>query len=162
MKVLLRASVPSLGIIGEVVDVKVGYARNYLIPQHLAMEPTEANLKAIEAEREAYLVQMAKIKAEVQARAKVVDGKEVTITCRANEQGHLYGSVGPAQIVEALAKEGVSSVAEGDIVLDEAIRTLDKYEVKLHFGEDADAMISVWVVPAHEEGDEDEDADRDE
>jgi large subunit ribosomal protein L9 len=150
MKVLLRANVPHLGQIGEVVQVKSGYARNYLMPRGLAAEPTTGNLKRIEAEKKAYLAELAKRKAGIQARAALVDGKEVTITALANEEGHLYGSVGPAQIVEALAREDLH-VEEENIVLPEPIRTLDKYEVALSFGEGVTAKVNVWVVPAHRE-----------
>jgi len=154
MKLLLRANVPMLGTIGEVVTVKAGYARNYLVPYGLGVEPTPANLKRIEEEKKAYLAGLAERKAEIRARAALVDGKEITLSCRANEQGHLYGSVGPAQIVEALAADGVH-IEEGNILLDEPIRTLDKYEVKLGFGEEVTASIDVWVVPIREEEDED-------
>jgi large subunit ribosomal protein L9 len=153
MKVLLRANVPNLGIIGDVVEVKTGYARNYLIPQRIAIEPTAGNLKRVEAEKQEYLAKLATIKAEIQARAKLVDGKEVTISARANVDGQLYGSVGPAQIVEALAKDGFS-IDEDNVTMGEPIRKLDKYEVALSFGQDVKAKISVWVVPVHEEGDE--------
>ncbi len=148
MKVLLRANMPSLGQVGDIVEVKAGYARNCLMPQGLAIEPTEGNLRQIEAEKQANLVELAKQKAQIEARAKLVDGREVTITALANPEGHLYGSVGPAQIVAALAKENLP-VEQENVVLDEPIHTLDKYEVKLHFGEGVEATINVWVVPAH-------------
>lgn len=150
MKVMLQRNVPHLGAIGEVVEVKPGYARNYLFPQGLAVQPTDGNLRRIEAEKAAYLAKLAKQKAQIQARADLVDGKEVTITALANEEGHLYGSVGPAQIVEALAKEGMP-VEEENVALDEPIHMLDKYEVNLKFGEGVTATINVWVVPARQE-----------
>lgn len=146
MKVLLRANVPNVGMIGEVVEVKTGFARNYLLPQRLAVEPTPGNLKRIEAEKQEYLARLAKLKAEIEARARLVDGKEVTIAARANEEGQLYGSIGPAQIVEALAKENLH-VEEKNVVMAEPIRQLEKYEVSLNFGEEITAKISVWVVP---------------
>jgi large subunit ribosomal protein L9 len=151
MKILLRANVPHLGQIGEVVNVKAGYARNYLVPQGLAIEPTAGNLKRVEAEKATYLAQLAKIKAEVQARAMLVDGKEVTIAALANPEGHLYGSVGPAQIVEALARENIQ-IDEANVVLAEPIRTLDKYQVSLKFAHEVTATVNVWVVPAHGSG----------
>ncbi|NLF31821.1 MAG: 50S ribosomal protein L9 [Planctomycetes bacterium] len=153
MRIMLKKNVPNLGMIGDVVNVKDGYARNYLLPYGLADEPTEANLKAVEAAKKAYLEELAREKAQIQARAKLVDGKEVTISARANEEGHLYGSVGPAQIVEALAKENLH-VEEKNVVLDEPFHTLDKYEVTLAFGHDITASITVWVVPVREEGTE--------
>lgn len=151
MKVLLRRNVPKLGKIGEVVDVRAGYARNYLLPQRLAVEPTEGNLKAVEAEKERYLQELAAMRTELEARAATIRGTEVTIAARANEEGHLYGSVGPAQIVSALAEKGVFVETE-NIVLDSPIRRLDKYDVELLFGEDVKSLIHVWIVPIREEG----------
>ncbi len=149
MKVLLRQTVDKLGHIGDVVNVKPGYARNYLLPQGIGMEPTESNLKAIETAKQAYLQQVAQQRTELEARAKLLDGKEITIAARANEEGHLYGSVGPAQIVAALDNEGFSIEAE-NVLLDEPINKLDKHEVTIRFSEDVSATISVWVVPLGE------------
>jgi large subunit ribosomal protein L9 len=158
MKVLLRKNVYNLGQIGDVVDVKPGYARNYLLPQGLAYQPSEGNIKRVEEEKTAYFEELAKIKAEVQARAKVIEGKEVTIAARANEEGHLYGSVGPAQIVAALAEQDVF-VELRNVKLEEPIRQLDKYEVTLLFDQDVTAQITVWVVPVRDvDADDDVDA----
>ena len=150
MKVLLRKNVANVGQIGDLVEVKAGHARNYLLPQGLAYQPTAANIKQVEREREKYLAELAKRRAEIEARAALVNGKEVTISARANEEGHLYGSIGPAQIVAALADQNCFVEAD-NIVLPEPIRLLDKYEVSLKFGEDVTAAISVWVVPIHGE-----------
>ncbi len=146
MKLLLRQSIDKLGHVGDVVNVKPGYARNYLLPQGLAMEPTEANMKSIEAAKQAYLEQMAKQRKELEARAELLDGKEIIITAMANEEGHLYGSVGPAQIVAALDGEGFH-IEDKNVVLTEPIGTLDKYEVTIRFSEDVSSAISVWIVP---------------
>lgn len=146
MKVLLKKTVAKLGIIGDVVDVKPGYARNYLIPQRVATEPTEANLKNIEAEKQQYLEQLSKEQEHIQAKADTVRGKEITIMSRANEQGHLYGSIGPAQISAALAAEGVMVEPEY-IILEEHIKRLDKYDLTIRFNQDVTATIHVWVVP---------------
>jgi large subunit ribosomal protein L9 len=151
MKVLLRQNVTKLGQIGDVVEVLPGYARNYLIPQGLASVPTQGNIKALEAEKQAYLQQLAQQRAALQARADAIKGKEVTIFARANEEGHLYGSVGPAQIAAAVSKEGVFLEPE-NIVLDEPIRRLDKYEVSVRFAEDVQTTLAVWVVPPRETG----------
>ncbi len=149
MKVLLRKNVSKLGIIGDVVEVKNGYGRNYLVPHGIGIEPTEANIKAVEADKARYLEELAKQRAALEERAKAVDGKEITITSRANEEGHLYGSVGPAQIVAVLAEEKLF-VNEEEIVLAEPIRQLDKYNVDVKFSEDVLATITVWVVPLRE------------
>lgn len=156
MKVLLRRNVPHLGKIGDVVEVKPGYARNYLVPHRLAVEPTQGNLKAIEAEKLAYLQQLAHERAEVEAKAAIIQGREITIVARANEEGHLYGSIGPAQVSAVLA-EGGAFIDAQFIKLDEPIQQLDKYDVKVDFGEEISATIHVWVVPIYE-GDEDQDA----
>jgi len=150
MKVLLRENISKLGTIGDVVDVKPGYARNYLIPQGKAAAPTEANLKAVEADKARYLEQLAEQRKELEIRAKAVDGKEITISSRANEEGHLYGSIGPAQIAAALAEEKIFVNAQ-EIVLPEPIRQLDKYDVEIRFAENVQATIHVWVVPIRDE-----------
>jgi len=155
MKVLLQKNVAKLGNIGDVVDVKPGYARNYLLPQGLAVQPTEANMRAIEAAKQKYLEELAKLRSELEAKAKLADGKEVTISARANEEGHLYGSIGPAQIVAALAAENVFVEPE-QVVLEHPIRQLDKYEVPLQFAEGITATVGVWVVPLGGEASETE------
>jgi large subunit ribosomal protein L9 len=160
MKLLLRKNVRKLGQIGDVVEVKSGYARNYLLPYNLATEPTEANLRAIEEEKQQYLEELAKQRKEIEARAKVLSGKEVTIAARANEEGHLYGSVGPAQIAAALAEEG-AFIEPSEVQLGEPIRQLDKYDVQLVFDQDVTATVHVWVVPAREVLDDDADPDAD-
>ncbi|GAF74876.1 unnamed protein product, partial [marine sediment metagenome] len=151
MKVLLRRNVSNLGTIGEVVDVKGGYARNYLLPQRLAVEPTKANVKTVEADKQRYLEELARERQALELRAESIRGKEITITARANEEGHLYGSIGPAQIVAAMAETGVF-LESSHIVLDEPIRKLDKYDVTVRLAEGITATIHVWVVPHHDEG----------
>jgi large subunit ribosomal protein L9 len=149
MKVLLRKNVEKLGNIGDLVEVKPGYARNYLVPHGLAVHPTEANIKAVEAERQRRLEELARQRADLEARAESLQGKEITISSRANVEGHLYGSVGPAQIVAALAEEGIF-IEQENVILDSLIRQLDKYDVTVRFSEDVSATIHVWIVPVHE------------
>jgi large subunit ribosomal protein L9 len=149
MKVLLRRNVSKLGRIGEVVDVKPGFARNYLLPEGLAVEPTRTNLRAVELEKEHYLQELAKQRAELQAKAAIVQGKEITIFARANEEGRLYGSIGPAQIAAVLAEQTLF-VEPRHVVLPEPIRQLDKYDVTLRFDEEVTATIVVWIVPVRE------------
>ncbi len=153
MKVLLRRNVSKLGKIGELVEVKAGFARNYLLPQRLAVMPTTGNVKAVEAEKAKYLAEMAAKKSEFEARASAVAGKEITISARANEEGSLYGSVGPAQIVAALAAENIF-VDEENIEMPTAIRKLDKYDVDVVFSDEVKTTIHVWVVPLRAPGEE--------
>lgn len=151
MKVLLRENVRNLGQIGEVVEVKPGYARNYLLPQGLAFQPTAANLRAVEADKQRYLEELARRRQELETLAKELDGREVTISARANEEGHLYGSVGPAQICAALAEQNAFVEPEW-VQLDHPIRQLDKYDVTIEVGEDVTATVHVWVVALHAGG----------
>jgi len=155
MKVLLRKRIRKLGTIGDVVEVKPGYARNYLLPYGIAMIPSEINLKRIEKEKEAYLAQLAREKEELRDKAELISGKEVTITARANETGHLYGSIGPAQIAYAMNEIGIS-ISPNEIKLSEPIQQLDRYDVTVELEEDITATIHVWIVAMHEPGMEDE------
>ncbi|MCP4378714.1 MAG: 50S ribosomal protein L9 [bacterium] len=149
MKVLLRQNVRKLGQIGDLVNVKPGYARNFLLPQGLAISPTEANLKIVEAEKKRHLEELAKMRGELEAKAALIKGKEITISARANEEGHLYGSIGPAQIEAALAEEGIFIDAEY-IELDHPIKALDKYDVQVRFSPEIAATIHVWILPSHD------------
>jgi large subunit ribosomal protein L9 len=150
MKVLLRRNVSNLGKIGEVVEVKAGYARNYLLPQRLAVQPTAGNLKAVEAEKQKYLEQLARERAELQVQAQLLEGKQVSIPTRANAEGHLYGSIGPAQIVAALAAMNIF-IEPKTILLENAIRQLGDYDVVVSFIEDIRATIHVQVVPLRDD-----------
>lgn len=168
MKVLLRRNVRKLGIIGEVVDVKAGYARNYLLPEGLAVAPSAANVKSVEKEKASYLAELAQIKAELQARATLLTGKEFTLVARANEEGNLYGSVGAAQIAAAAALANVA-IEPRDIILEEPIRHLGSFPVRVSFDDDIEAAITVIVVsplgetaPAKAEAAEAEEADTEE
>lgn len=149
MKLLLRKNISKVGIIGDIVEVNPGYARNYLIPQGFATQPTKANVRKVELDKAKYLEGVARERADLEARASLLNGKEITISARANEEGHLYGSIGPAQVASAMAEANLFVDVE-NIVLDEPIHQLDKYEVVLRFAEDVKAAISVWVVPVRD------------
>src|SRR4051812_26516980 len=102
VKLLLKESVKNVGRVGDVVEVSAGYARNYLLPQELAVEPTPNNVKKIEARRQE-IERQEREKREQQARLiKQLAGVEVTLVRRANEQGHLYGAVSATDISKAL------------------------------------------------------------
>ncbi len=149
MKVLLKRNVSKLGKIGDVVEVKPGYARNYLLPQGVAVAPNEANLRAVEAEKQRYLDELAEQRKGLEVQASAVNGKEITISARANEEGHLYGSIGPAQICAALTEEGVF-IEPKMVQLHEPIRQLDKYDVLVEFDEGITATVHVWILPTRD------------
>jgi large subunit ribosomal protein L9 len=147
MKVLLRQDVPNLGVIGDIVDVSAGYARNYLLPQNVGVAPTAANLKRIEEEATQREVAAKQRLDTLKALAAKMTGLSVTIKAKANEQGNLFGSVNEEHIVEALAEEGYK-VAPAQVALAAPIRTLDKFRVPIKLAEGVEAEIDVWVVPA--------------
>ena len=144
MKILLRENIAKLGIIGDIVEVKPGYARNYLLPYGKAVAPTASNIKAVEAAKQRYLEELAKIREELTVRANAANGKELVITARANEEGHLYGSVGPAQISAALGELKVL-VDANEVNLPEAFRELGQYKVALVFADDIKAEVTVTI-----------------
>jgi len=147
MKVLLRQDVPNLGVIGDIVEVSAGYARNYLLPQNVGVAPTAANLKRIEEEATQREVAAKHRLDTLKALAAKMTGLSVTIKAKANEQGNLFGSVNEEHIVEALAEEGYK-VAPAQVALAAPIRTLDKFRVPIKLAEGVEAEIDVWVVPA--------------
>ncbi len=145
MKLLLQEDVKNLGYIGDVVDVKEGYARNYLLPQRIAALPTDSNIKKIEEARVAAAEQRRLRKEEQVALAARLADFEVTIKAAVNAEGVLYGSVGPREIAAALRQEGHSVEADQVKLLD-PIRHLDNVVVPVHFTDDVTAEVKVWVV----------------
>jgi len=145
MKLLLCQNVAKLGIVGDVVNVSRGYARNYLVPQGLATEPTEVNMRALAEARRAAEEERTRQRAELEQLAQKLEGVEVTIKARANEEGALYGSVGVNDIVSALAEEQ-HYVRADQICLDRPIRHLDTVSVEVKLDADLLSTIKVWVV----------------
>ena len=115
MKVILRKNVDNLGQVGDVVNVKNGYARNYLFPQKKALRKTADNMKAFEAKRAEYEAMNAKLKADAEKLAKDLKGLSVTIIRQAAETGQLYGSVTGRDICDAIAEKGFKDVTMSDI-----------------------------------------------
>ncbi len=145
MKLILQETVDNLGEPGDLVDVKPGYGRNYLLPQGLAVIATAANARTIEeikarrAERE----QEAKIAA--QALAVSLTGVSVNVKRKVSEGDNLYGSVTAADISAALIEEGFE-VSKDQVRLEHAIKTLGVFEVPLHLPYAVEASIKLWVV----------------
>lgn len=153
MEVLLHADIPKLGYFGDVVKVAEGYARNYLLPQRLAVRPTEANIKEIAAER-AQQVELRRLARErlVKAAAKV-DGLELTIPALANEQGHLFGSVGAEEIAKAICEKGFE-VQSKSVKMAEHLRQLGDYDITLRFAEGLEATVKLQLVSPQEQADD--------
>ena len=161
MQVLLLKDVSKLGYVGDVVDVKTGYARNYLLPQLLAAAPTPENIAAIEDAKKAAAAERAKRNAEFQKLAERMAEATVTIEAAANPEGTLYGSVGGKEIADALNAQGFE-VLPAHIVLESPIRTLDNRVVTLRFTEEISAQAKVWVVREGGAADDDEPNDESE
>ncbi len=145
MKLLLLEDVRKLGHIGDVVEVKPGYARNYLLPQRLAAEPTEQNMKAIEERRRVASAERAKRLREFTDLVEKMKDVSVTIEAAANPEGTLYGGVHGQDIADALNTQGFPVRAE-QVILDTPIRTLDNRVVTLEFTDEISTQIKVWIV----------------
>ncbi|RME74756.1 MAG: 50S ribosomal protein L9 [Planctomycetota bacterium] len=146
MRLLLRDTVEGLGVIGDVVDVKPGYARNYLLPAGLAVAVTPDNLLAVERRKQQLLAEERARKAELEKIGKDLEGKRVTVRALAGEEGKLYGSVGAAQIAQAFADEGYP-VSEKAVLIAEPIKELGVYEVQLKLHKELEPVTAkVWVV----------------
>jgi large subunit ribosomal protein L9 len=145
MKLLLCQNVAKLGIVGDVVEVSPGYGRNFLVPQGLATEPTQTNMRALAEARRLAEEERTRQRSELVQLAEKLEGVEVTIKARANEEGALYGSVGTSDIVSALAEEQYY-IAADQICLDRPIRHLDTVSVEVKLDTDLLSTIKVWVV----------------
>ncbi len=149
MKVILTKDVTALGNLGAVVDVTKGYARNYLIPQGLALEATKGALAQVEQMKTRYAEVRAQEQQTAQIWAAQRAGVSVTIAQRVGEEERLYGSVTRAMIAEALAAQGFE-IDRKQLELAEPIKQLGTYEVAVRLAPEVKATISVEVVAAAE------------
>jgi large subunit ribosomal protein L9 len=146
MEVILRDDVRSLGKAGELVRVKPGYARNYLLPQGLAYEATEGNKKRIAAETRARGVRDAAEKTEAEKAGATLSAVTLTIPGKAGEEGKLFGSVTAQDVAEALARAG-HQVDRRRIELDHPIKSLGDHVVSVRLHPEVHAEVRVSVVP---------------
>jgi large subunit ribosomal protein L9 len=150
MQVVLLERVEKLGAIGDVVDVKPGYARNFLLPQEKALRATKANLERFEREREA----LEKLNAERAEKARGegahLDGASFILIRQASETGQLYGSVSTRDIAEAASTDSFH-VTRGMVDLNDPIKTLGLHEVRLKLHAEVDVMVTVNVARTEDE-----------
>jgi large subunit ribosomal protein L9 len=148
MKVILADDVRGLGHRGDTVSVKPGYARNFLLPQGFAYEATDANVRRLSEEKKKYDEKMLGQKAVAAEAASKVEGITVTISKKAGEEGHLYGSVTATEIADALAARDIA-VDRRRIELAEPIRRLGAHTVHVRLHRDVVATLTVDVQPAN-------------
>lgn len=144
MEVILREDVNKLGIRGQLVTVASGYARNFLMPQRLAVRATEANKKIVEQERQAHLRKDAKLAGEAQELGKLMSSVTIAISQKAGENDHLFGSVTAKDIADALAVKGYN-VDRRKVELAEPIKQLGEYKVSVRLHKDVTVEIPVIV-----------------
>jgi large subunit ribosomal protein L9 len=149
MDVILREDVEKLGTRGQLVKVSPGYARNFLLPQRLAVAATESNKKIVEQERQAHLRREAKEVSDASDLGKMMADVSVTISQKAGENDQLFGSVTSKDIAEVLEKQGYT-IERRKIVLEEPIRTLGDFKVPLRLHRDVTTEIAVHVVKDEE------------
>jgi large subunit ribosomal protein L9 len=167
MKIILRQDVPKLGEKGTVQTVADGYARNYLIPQGLAVLATAGELKTLAENQKVADRKIARQEAELQSLADRIEGKTLTFVARAGEGGRLYGSITNADIAEKLATVVGAEIDRRKVVLDEAIRTTGEHKVTVHLVGKLRPQITVIVngemveesVEAAAEAEQSDDAD---
>jgi large subunit ribosomal protein L9 len=150
MEVILLERVEKLGAIGDVVKVKNGFARNFLLPNGKALRANEANRKVFEANRERIEAQNAERRAAAQKDAGTVDGASIQLIRQASSTGQLYGSVSARDLAEALEAQG-HKIAKNQIVLDKPIKTIGMQDVKIALHPEVSVTIRINVARSPEE-----------
>ena len=146
VKLLLKESIKNVGRVGDIVEVSPGYARNYLLPQDLAVQPTPGNAKKVEERRKEIEKQERERREQQAAMLNRLEGVEVTLERRANELGHLYGAVSATDIAKALQAQGFN-IEAADVNLPGKLDRIERYQVVIRFAEDLEGEVKVWVAP---------------
>ena len=152
MDVILLERVEKLGGIGDVVKVKNGFARNYLLPRKKALRANDANRKLFEAQRTQIEADNASRRTDAEAASKGIDGKTVQLIRQASNTGQLYGSVSARDIVEALGADG-AKVTKSHVILDRPIKAIGVHEVKVALHPEVSVTVKVNVARSPEEAD---------
>lgn len=147
MEIILLQKVDNLGDLGEKVNVKSGYGRNFLIPSGRAVPATAENVTAFEAQRAQLEKEAAEALAAAEARKAKLDGMAVSVSCKTGEEGRLFGSVGTTDIANAVTAAG-SELAKKEVLLpDGPFRVAGEYDVVLHLHADVNATLKLTIVP---------------
>ncbi|MDC1068296.1 50S ribosomal protein L9 [Candidatus Kapabacteria bacterium] len=145
MRIILRQDVDNLGIMGEVVTVKDGYARNYLIPRQMAYYASPSAVDKIEKEKEVYMQKRVDQKIAAQSLADKFNELQVTIAMKVGDEGKLFGSVTTQMIADELKLQGFN-IDKRDITIPDAIKTLGVFQVKVKLHAEVTANLRVWVI----------------
>ncbi len=145
MKVILKQKFESLGDVGEIVNVKDGYARNFLIPKGIALEANKRNLKIIEQEKKRLQAIENRIRREAEELANKLNSVSVTAEVQVGEEDRVFGAVTSQDIAELLKSKGFD-IDRRKIVMDEPLKALGVYEVPIKLHPDVEAKVKVWVV----------------
>jgi len=150
MDVILLERVEKLGNIGDVVSVKPGFARNFLLPRHKALRASEANKKRFESNRAQIEADNAGRRDIAVADSKAIDGKSIILIRQASNTGQLYGSVATRDLAEALTADG-AKVTRNQVILDKPIKALGLYEVKISLHPEVTIVVKVNIARSPEE-----------
>ena len=153
MEIILLERIEKLGAIGDVVTVKDGYARNFLLPNKKALRSNAANKKVFEANRAKIEADNAARRSDAEKAAEGVNGKQIVLIRQSSNAGHLYGSVAVRDVVEALHADGVTNVTKAMVVLERPIKTLGLFDVKVALHPEVAVTIQVNVARSPEEAD---------
>ncbi|MBN1385245.1 MAG: 50S ribosomal protein L9 [Elusimicrobia bacterium] len=153
-KVILKQEVAGLGKVGDVKNVKDGYARNFLFPKGLALEATRNNLKTVEKYKAKALENLKKEIEKAQEFANKLSEVSVTISVEVGKENKVFGSVVASDISEALKSEGFN-IDKKDIILEHPLKELGAFDIKIKIHHEVTAMIKVWVVRKEAEKSED-------
>ena len=148
MQVLLTHQVQHFGGPGDLIKVRPGFARNYLLPQGLATFATPHNLRIVEKHRERLRQLDAARRADLVNLGAQIAQRSITIDANANAEGHLYGSVTADQIAAALRVDNFPIDAE-NVLIEGPLKELGLYTIRLHLGQDVETEVKLWVVPTH-------------
>jgi large subunit ribosomal protein L9 len=145
MKIILRQDVENLGSVGEVLNVKDGYARNFLIPRELAYVANPTAMKRLEVERVEYMKKMERLREIAELTASRLSELQISIPMQTGEEGRLFGSVTPQMIASELEMRGFD-IDRRTIIIEEPIKSLGVFDVKVKLHHDVMGTLKVWVI----------------
>ena len=151
MEIILLERIEKLGALGDVVTVKDGYARNFLLPNKKALRSNNANRAVFEANRARIETENAARRGDAEKAAEGVNGKQIVLIRQSSNAGHLYGSVAVRDVVEALHADGITNVTKAMVVLERPIKTLGVFDVKVALHPEVAVTITVNVARSPEE-----------